>query len=133
MIARVRAAVGRWRGRRARVERTDERSVRRWRIQTTIGLLMLPLSALPIYLYLTKTEAAELIYLKGTAKDHMERIMLDRFDRVMCWKERCGKGYPCQYCRSYRQPHPPPFGVEGAETVGEADAEPASSEVAPSL
>lgn len=77
--------------------------------------------------------ASELIYLKGTAKDHMERIMLDRFDRVMCWKERCGKGYPCQYCRSYRQPHPPPFGVEGAETVGEADAEPASSEVAPSL
>lgn len=38
---------------------------RRWRVQTTIGLLMLPLSALPIYLYLTKTEAGELIYLRG--------------------------------------------------------------------
>ena len=77
--------------------------------------------------------ARELIYLKGAAKDHMERIMLDRFEPVMCWKERCGKGYPCQYCRNYRHPHPPPFGLDGTEAEGATGEELASSEAAPSL
>jgi peptidoglycan/xylan/chitin deacetylase (PgdA/CDA1 family) len=72
MIARARAAGERIvdglraRRRSARAGRGDERVVRRrWRLQTLIGLLMLPLSALPIYLYLTRTEAGELIYLRG--------------------------------------------------------------------
>ena len=75
----------------------------------------------------------ELIYLKATSRDHMERIMLDRFDLVMCWKERCGRVYACPNCRSYRHRHPPPFGVDGTEAGLETPDEPAAStEAAPS-
>ena len=77
--------------------------------------------------------ARELIYFKASAKDHLERIMLDRFDQVVCWKERCGKAYACPNCRSYRHPHAPPFGVDGTGTGGATGEQSASREAAPSL
>jgi UDP-N-acetylmuramoyl-tripeptide--D-alanyl-D-alanine ligase len=56
--------------------------------------------------------AGELIYLKGSASvDHLERIMLTQLDRVVCWRERCGRERFCPTCRNYRRPHPPPFGI----------------------
>jgi UDP-N-acetylmuramoyl-tripeptide--D-alanyl-D-alanine ligase len=77
--------------------------------------------------------ARELIYFKASVKDHLERIMLDQFDHVVCWKERCGKAYACPDCRNYRHPHPPPFGLDGAEAESGTGEELASSEAAPSL
>src|SRR5262245_56236207 len=38
---------------------------RRWLIEAIIGVAMLPLTALPIWLYLTRTDAGYLMYLKG--------------------------------------------------------------------
>ena len=77
--------------------------------------------------------ARELIYFKASVKDHLERIMLDRFDHVVCWKERCGKAYACPNCRNYRRPHPPPFGVDATESGVEIGEQLASGEAAPSL
>ena len=59
--------------------------------------------------------AGELILIKASGRDHLERIMLAQHGEVMCWKERCGKAYACPDCKSYRQSCPPPFGL--AETA----------------
>jgi UDP-N-acetylmuramoyl-tripeptide--D-alanyl-D-alanine ligase len=74
--------------------------------------------------------ARELIYFKASVKDHLERIMLDRFDPVMCWKERCGKAYACPDCQNFRRPHAPPFGIDAIAPVGETGRGPVSSEAA---
>lgn len=50
----------------------------------------------------------ELIVLKGSrSTDHLERIMLSRFESVVCWKERCGEQLDCPKCRRYARPYPP--------------------------
>jgi UDP-N-acetylmuramoyl-tripeptide--D-alanyl-D-alanine ligase len=56
-------------------------------------------------------EPEELIFVKASVKDHLERIMLSQLDRVVCWRERCRVGGICPGCRYYRKPHAPPFGV----------------------
>ena len=33
--------------------------------------------------------ARELIHIKSSITDHLERIMLSQFGDVMCWRERC--------------------------------------------
>jgi hypothetical protein len=53
----------------------------------------------------------ELIFVKGSVGDHLERIMLSQVDEVVCWRERCGKWEPCTDCREYRVPEPPPLGL----------------------
>jgi hypothetical protein len=53
--------------------------------------------------------AGELIHVKGSITDHLERIMLSQFDGVVCWQERCARITACLDCRNYRRPHPPPF------------------------
>ena len=53
----------------------------------------------------------ELIYIKASITDHLERIMLAEFGDVLCWRERCGKIASCPECRNYRRDVPPPFGV----------------------
>ncbi len=41
----------------------------------------------------------DLVLLKGSAaSDHLERIYLDRLDRIACWREHCGKKKPCMRC-----------------------------------
>jgi UDP-N-acetylmuramoyl-tripeptide--D-alanyl-D-alanine ligase len=55
--------------------------------------------------------AGELIYIKASIADHLERIMLAQQNDVMCWKERCGKITSCPECRSFRHYEPPPFGL----------------------
>lgn len=56
-------------------------------------------------------KAGELIYVKALVTDHLERIMLTQLDEVVCWRERCGKWYPCMSCTNYRKAAPPPFGA----------------------
>jgi UDP-N-acetylmuramoyl-tripeptide--D-alanyl-D-alanine ligase len=57
----------------------------------------------------------ELIYIKASRNaDHLERIMLSQLHRVVCWRERCGTSGNCFSCKSYLQPHPPPFGLLSA-------------------
>jgi hypothetical protein len=57
----------------------------------------------------------ELIYVKASATDHLERVMLSQLDQVVCWRERCGRKYGiCPSCDDYRKPHAPTFGL--AET-----------------
>ena len=64
--------------------------------------------------YLAKTAiAGELIHIKASITDHLERIMLSRFDGVTSWKERCRVEESCLDCANYRIAHPPPFGVGG--------------------
>jgi len=55
--------------------------------------------------------AGELIYIKASITDHLERIMLSQFGDVMCWRERCGRISACPDCKSYRTPSAPPFGL----------------------
>jgi UDP-N-acetylmuramoyl-tripeptide--D-alanyl-D-alanine ligase len=59
------------------------------------------------YLHATWT-ANELIYVKCSTVDHLERVMLAELDTVVCWKERCGSRLDCHVCRKYRIPAPPP-------------------------
>ncbi len=61
-----------------------------------------------------QTIEGELIYLKASLTDHLERIMLSQLDGVVCWRERCGKQIVCPDCRDYRIPHQPPFDVRVA-------------------
>ncbi len=55
--------------------------------------------------------AGELIYIKASITDHLERIMLSQPGDVVCWRERCGKISACPDCKSYRAPSAPPFGL----------------------
>ncbi len=59
------------------------------------------------YLHATRT-ANELIYVKASIVDHLERLMLAELDEVVCWKERCGLQHDCQRCGDFRIPAPPP-------------------------
>jgi UDP-N-acetylmuramoyl-tripeptide--D-alanyl-D-alanine ligase len=53
--------------------------------------------------------AGELIYIKSSVRDHLERIMLTQVESVVCWKERCRKFYVrCPECGAYRTPSSPP-------------------------
>jgi UDP-N-acetylmuramoyl-tripeptide--D-alanyl-D-alanine ligase len=55
--------------------------------------------------YLLATRVAnELIYVKASIADHLERLMLAELDAVVCWKERCKLKYDCQTCPRYRIP-----------------------------
>ena len=58
------------------------------------------------------TLGGELIYVKGSGNEHLERIMLSVTDRVVCWKEKCGEYWPCPRCKHYAKPARPPFGVD---------------------
>jgi UDP-N-acetylmuramoyl-tripeptide--D-alanyl-D-alanine ligase len=56
----------------------------------------------------------ELIYIKASISDHLERIMLSRIDQVVCWRERCKiKEVQCSRCRNFYRPHAAPFGLLG--------------------
>jgi UDP-N-acetylmuramoyl-tripeptide--D-alanyl-D-alanine ligase len=55
--------------------------------------------------------SGELIFIKASSTDHLERIMLSQLDQVVCWQERCGIRRPCPNCRRYRRPKSPPFGL----------------------
>ena len=55
--------------------------------------------------------AGELIYVKGSIIDHLERIMLSEVDQVVCWLERCGISVSCQQCKKFLVPAPPPLGL----------------------
>jgi UDP-N-acetylmuramoyl-tripeptide--D-alanyl-D-alanine ligase len=48
----------------------------------------------------------ELIYVKASLADHLERIML--FKQVVCWRERCGENWSsCPGCSEFRKPYTP--------------------------
>jgi UDP-N-acetylmuramoyl-tripeptide--D-alanyl-D-alanine ligase len=61
--------------------------------------------------FLTETAIAdELIYVKSSIRDHLERIMLARVESVVCWKERCQRFYvSCPECGAFRKPSRPPW------------------------
>ena len=54
----------------------------------------------------------ELTYVKASGTDHLERLMLAELDRIVCWRERCGRSGACPDCAKYRFPKPPPFGLD---------------------
>ena len=63
----------------------------------------------------------ELILLKGSPfTDHLERIILAQIDRVVCWKQGCGRTTSCQACDDYRKPSPPPLAL--GQNVKHGDA-----------
>jgi UDP-N-acetylmuramoyl-tripeptide--D-alanyl-D-alanine ligase len=57
--------------------------------------------------------ARELIHIKASITDHLERIMLSQFGGVMCWRERCMIESSCPDCSCYRLAHAPPFQAAG--------------------
>jgi UDP-N-acetylmuramoyl-tripeptide--D-alanyl-D-alanine ligase len=65
--------------------------------------------------------AGELIYVKASITDHLERLMLAQFGEVMCWQERCARIGACPYCGLYREAHPPPFGLTPEGTAAAAE------------
>jgi len=52
--------------------------------------------------------AGELVFVKSSRGDHLERLMLADLDSVVCWRDRCGRHKPCQVCKKYRTPCPSP-------------------------
>jgi len=56
-----------------------------------------------------ESKSGELILIKASGNDHLERIALTHFDEIMCWREGCGKSRACPRCRYYRTPNPPPL------------------------
>jgi len=57
----------------------------------------------------------ELVYIKASRADHLERLMLSQFDGVVCWREQCGRPNSCVRCPDYRKPHAPPLGLAGVQ------------------
>jgi UDP-N-acetylmuramoyl-tripeptide--D-alanyl-D-alanine ligase len=57
--------------------------------------------------FLSKAQRNELVYVKASITDHLERTMLSKFDRVVCWQERCQKFVSCPDCHRYRKPYAP--------------------------
>lgn len=55
--------------------------------------------------------AGELIYVKASVAQHLERLMLAQLDEVVCWPERCGRRRACPSCPSYRIGRTLPFGL----------------------
>lgn len=55
--------------------------------------------------------AGELIYIKASGNEHLERIMLSQLDQVVCWRERCGRLQFCPDCNRYRTASELPFGL----------------------
>ncbi len=51
----------------------------------------------------------ELIYIKASVADHLERIMLSQVQDVVCWRERCGvRRKSCPACGHFRKESAPP-------------------------
>jgi UDP-N-acetylmuramoyl-tripeptide--D-alanyl-D-alanine ligase len=55
--------------------------------------------------------AGELIYVKASVSQHLERIMLARLDKVVCWRETCGRKRACMSCQHFRTVQPLPLGM----------------------
>ncbi len=60
--------------------------------------------------YLAETALPqELILIKSSMNvDHLERIFFSQLDKVVCWRERCGRPKACPNCTAYRKPWPAP-------------------------
>jgi len=50
----------------------------------------------------------DLVLLKASSSDHVERIALQHTIGVACWRERCGKKQLCDECDLRLVPSPPP-------------------------
>ncbi len=61
----------------------------------------------------------ELVLVKASGCDHLERIALSHFDDIVCWRERCGRARHCPQCHDYRTPSAPPL-AEIAAGAGQA-------------
>ena len=48
--------------------------------------------------------AGELILIKGSRVDHLERLALSQTEPVVCWREACRIRQFCPQCRHYRTP-----------------------------
>jgi hypothetical protein len=48
--------------------------------------------------------AGELILIKGSRVDHLERLALSQTEPVVCWRETCRIRQFCPQCRHYRTP-----------------------------
>ena len=70
-----------------------------------------------------KLSPGELVYIKASRSDHLERVMLSVIDQVVCWRERCKvPDTNCLSCRNFRTPHAPPFGLaSGTARVRESE------------
>jgi UDP-N-acetylmuramoyl-tripeptide--D-alanyl-D-alanine ligase len=69
-----------------------------------------------------ESKPGELILIKASGNDHLERIALSHFGDIVCWRERCGKARPCPACLHYRTPSAPPaaeFLVEQDEVLAQ--------------
>ncbi len=44
----------------------------------------------------------ELIYVKGSSTDHLERLFIANVEPVSCWIERCGRVGGCPACRYFK-------------------------------
>jgi UDP-N-acetylmuramoyl-tripeptide--D-alanyl-D-alanine ligase len=71
----------------------------------------------PLALFATVHDAAhhfehvlrdgDLVLLKASGSDHLERIVLTRSETVRCWRERCGRSVFCTACWLRRVPGGP--------------------------
>ena len=59
-----------------------------------------------------KLSPGELVYIKASRSDHLERVMLSDLAEVVCWREPCRRQVACKHCSNFYKPHRPPFGVD---------------------
>jgi UDP-N-acetylmuramoyl-tripeptide--D-alanyl-D-alanine ligase len=72
--------------------------------------------------YLSKTaEPGELIYIKGSAADHLERIIFDAQQPIACWVDRCDVRTSCLECRRlYADRRSKPKAFDPSETLAKS-------------
>ena len=57
--------------------------------------------------FLARTQiCAELILVKASLVDHLERVMLSNLDTVVCWREKCRRQTNCCDCSLYKEVFP---------------------------
>jgi UDP-N-acetylmuramoyl-tripeptide--D-alanyl-D-alanine ligase len=71
-----------------------------------------------------ESEPDELVFIKASRRDHLERIMFSQIKGVVCWRERCGKRNPCHRCSRFRKPYAPPIGIAKVVHEGLPGAKP---------
>ena len=53
-------------------------------------------------------ESGDLVIIKASRADHLERAILQQTIGVACWREKCGRHIPCKDCDLRLVPSPPP-------------------------
>jgi UDP-N-acetylmuramoyl-tripeptide--D-alanyl-D-alanine ligase len=79
------------------------------------GRLLIFATVAQAHAYLSRnTHPDELLYMKASSTDHLERLVVSYTQELSCWIEGCGKRYSCRKCRNVRRKRGVPPALEPA-------------------